>query len=130
MHSPSRNHPDIGGALLRKRGRLISVPTLTLPGSAQLERGVWALALLLWLAYAVLFMQLTSFPFQDYPNHLARAAILADLVFHGGQRFGDLFAAHFALAPYILHDALLTSLIALLGVVGGGAVFMSLVLLS
>lgn len=130
MHSPSRNHPDIGDALLRKRAPLISIPALTLPGSAQLERMLWGLALLLWLAYAAFFMQLTSFPFQDYPNHLARAAILADLIFHGGQRFGDLFSAHFALAPYILHDAVLTSLVALLGVVAGGAVFMALVLVS
>lgn len=119
MYSPPQN----------PRAPTIAVPTLTLR-DPQLERALWGVALLAWLIYAVYFVHLTSLPFQDYPNHLTRAAILADLVFHGGHRFGEAFTIQLALAPYILHDVILTCLVAALGTFGGAAVFMTLVLVS
>jgi len=100
------------------------------PAAARAGPLLWSATLLAWTTYAVYFAQLTSFPFQDYPNHITRAAILADLLFHGGQRFGGAFEVHFAISPYILHDAVLTLLIAAFGTVGGAAIFAVSVLLS
>jgi hypothetical protein len=130
MYSPSRNDSDTIAAPAAGRAPTIAIPRLTLANLAQLEKIFWGAAVCTWLVYLVYFVQLTSFPFQDYPNHLARATILADLIFHGGHRFGGAFATHFALAPYILHDALLTLLVAAFGTVIGGSVFMALVLVS
>jgi hypothetical protein len=130
MQSRTQNDSRFLGASSPERPSDIAVPTLTLGNPAQLQRLVWGVSLLVWLLYVTYFIQLTSFPFQDYPNHLARAAILADLLLHGGHRFGGEFGFHFAIAPYILHDALLTALVGLLGVAGGAAVFTTLVLVS
>jgi hypothetical protein len=94
------------------------------------ERLGWAVALLLYAAYVVYFARLSSFPFQDYPNHLARGVALADLLFHHGQRFGQVFEFHFMLVPYLLHDLLLAGCIELLGLTAGATVFSTLVLLS
>lgn len=94
------------------------------------ERTGWVIALALWLAYILYFASLWSFPFQDYPNHLARAAIMADLLFHGGHLFGQDFTLHLAIVPYLFHDLLLTGLVALLGVIPGGFVFSTFVLVS
>lgn len=43
-------------------------------------------------------------PLQDLPNHLARAVAIADLVFDGGAHFGNVYAFHWAFAPYVLAD--------------------------
>jgi len=43
-------------------------------------------------------------PLQDLPNHLARAAAIADLVFGSGARFGAWYEFHWAFAPYVLAD--------------------------
>jgi hypothetical protein len=125
------NQSDILGPPAPGRGsQRIAVPTFTLDRPAQLEGALWGVTLLGWLVYALYFAHLTSFPFQDYPNHFTRATVMADLLFHGGQRFGSSFELHFALAPYLLHDAILTCLVALFGTVGGATVFMTLVLVS
>jgi hypothetical protein len=129
MYSPPHNHPDIRAAPARKRAQIFAVPMLTLRNPLPLEKALWGIALLAWLVYAGYFAQLTSFPFQDYPNHFTRATILADLLFHGGERFGNSFELHFAPAPYIFHDLLLTCLVALFGTVAGAAAFMTLVLI-
>lgn len=130
MHSPPQNEPTFLHPTLRGTTSTPGARWLDLRAVSQLEQGLWIAALLLWTLYAAYFAQLSSFPFQDYPNHLARASILADLIFHGGQRFGAAYAFHFTIAPYALHDAVLTALVAALGVDGGGAVFMIMVLLS
>jgi hypothetical protein len=50
-------------------------------------------------AYTAIFAWLSAFSLQDYPNHLARAVAMSDLLFHVGERFGDLYQYHFAAVP-------------------------------
>jgi hypothetical protein len=90
----------------------------------------WPAATLLAAGYVVLIAGLTSFPFEDLPNHLARAKVLADLLFHHGAQWGGIFAFHWRLVPYLLHDIILTGLIATLGTGAGGAVFNELLVLA
>jgi hypothetical protein len=90
----------------------------------------WPAATLLTAGYLALIARLTSFPFEDFPDHLARAKVLADLIFHHGEKWGGTFAFHWQPVPYLLHDLILTSLVAALGTAAGGAVFNELVLLS
>lgn len=97
---------------------------------AGLDRWPWLAAAVLCAAYAAWLGQLGSFPLQDYPNHVARGTVLADLLFHGGARFGQIFDFHFALVPYLAHDLLLASLIELFGPSIGAGIFSALVLLS
>jgi hypothetical protein len=130
MYSRPRNDSHLLGEPLTRRAPMIAIPTPTLGNAAQLERVLWIVSLLAWLVYAAYFAQLTSFPFQDYPNHLARATILADLLFHGGHRFGAAYEFQLALAPYMLHDAILTGLVGVFGLVGGAAIFTTAVFIS
>jgi hypothetical protein len=130
MYSPSQNDPTSCGLPLHRSAPARTARWLGLRDDSQLDRALWIAALLLWAAYVAYFAQLSSFPFQDYPNHLARASILADLIFHGGHRFAAAYNFHFTIAPYVLHDTLLTGLVAAFGVVAGGAVFTTMVLLS
>lgn len=90
----------------------------------------WPAVTLLAGGYVVLLARLTSFPFEDMPNHLARAKVLADLLFHQGREWGAVFAFHWQLVPYLLHDLILTSLVAALGTAAGGAVFNEILLLA
>jgi hypothetical protein len=90
----------------------------------------WPAVALLGAGYVALIAQLTSFPFEDMPDHLARATVLGDLLFHHGAQWGQIFAFHFRPVPYLLYDLVLTSLIAALGTAAGGVLFNELVLLS
>jgi hypothetical protein len=90
----------------------------------------WAAAAFFCTAYAVYIAQLTSLPFQDYPNHLVRGAVIADLLFDHGTRFGRIFDFQLIPVPYILHDLLLAGCVELFGPVVGAGVFSTLVLLS
>jgi hypothetical protein len=90
----------------------------------------WVLVLTLTAAYLVCFVRLTSFPLEDYPNHVARGLVLSDLLFHHGARFGHEFSVAPMLVPYILPDLILATAIGLFGTVGGAGFFMVLVLLS
>lgn len=90
----------------------------------------WPAAGLLLIGYLALIARLTSFPFEDFPDHLARARVLEDLLFHHGARWGEVFAFHWQLVPYLLHDLLLTSLIAAFGTTAGGIVFLELTVLA
>jgi hypothetical protein len=90
----------------------------------------WPAVTLLVAGYLVLVARLTSFPFEDFPNHLARAKVLADLLFHHGAQWGGIFAFHWRLVPYLLHDLVLTGLVAALGTAAGGGLFNALVVLS
>jgi hypothetical protein len=90
----------------------------------------WPAAALLVASYLVLIGRLTSFPFEDFPDHVARAKVLTDLLFHHGAQWGGVFAFHLRLVPYLLHDIILTSLVAALGTTAGGVVFNALGVLS
>lgn len=90
----------------------------------------WTFALVIYAAYLLFFIRLTSFPLQDYPNHIARAVVMADLLFHHGTRFGHLFTVELLPVPYILGDVVLAGAVELFGTVGGAGVFTALVLLS
>ena len=111
-------------------------PTASVVGAAPgatLDQGVaghWLLAALIGIVYLVGFARLTGFPMQDYANHVARAAVMADLLFHHGQHFGQVFEVHLAAVPYVLPDLLLAGLVELFGAAVGAGLFTSLTLLS
>jgi hypothetical protein len=90
----------------------------------------WAALGLLTVAYVGFFVQLTSLPYQDFPNHLARAVVMADLIFHHGAQFGQLYDYHFMPVPYIIGDLLLTGAVELLGPTLAAALWNAIVLLS
>lgn len=76
-------------------------------------RGLFALAV---LAYLAVFVWFSPLPLQDYPNHLARAFVMSDLLFRHGAEFGQSFRFHLLLTPYLSGDLLLTPLVYLIGV--------------
>jgi hypothetical protein len=90
----------------------------------------WAVACAICAAYVLFFVRLTSVPLQDYPNHVARAVVMADLLFHHGVRFGHEFTVQLMLVPYILGDLILAACVELFGTAGGTGVFTTLMLLS
>ncbi len=90
----------------------------------------WIAAALLGAAYVVCIGRLTSFPMQDYANHVARADVMADLMFHHGSRFGQYFQLHLVPVPYVLPDLILASAVEVFGVPIGAGLFTGLVLLS
>lgn len=66
------------------------------------------------LGHLLLWAALDAMPFQDLPNHVARAVVIGDLVFDGGARFGQWFRFEWQAIPYVLGDALLVPLVRLL----------------
>jgi O-antigen/teichoic acid export membrane protein len=102
-----------------RRLRLPSVTAVLAVGGAALAAG-----------YVVLLLGLDGLPYQDVPNHVARAVITSDLLFDGGRRFGDRFTFQPMLAPYILHDLGLAALVRVLGPYLAGRAWMVLSLLS
>jgi hypothetical protein len=70
------------------------------------------------------------FPFQDFPNHLTRATVLADLLLHHGATFGPMFEFRFMPVPYILGDLMLAGLVEIFGPTTAGALWNTVVLLS
>jgi hypothetical protein len=90
----------------------------------------WLAAALICTAYIASLFSLTSFPFQDYPNHLARGAVMADLLFENGARFGHSYDVALSPVPYVLHDLVLAGCIELFGIKTGGALFAALVFMS
>jgi hypothetical protein len=80
--------------------------------------------------YALLLGSLDAVPYQDAPNHLARAVISADLLFHGGARFGAAYALRLEPGPYLLGDLALAALVEGLGPYAAGRVFAVLVAAS
>jgi hypothetical protein len=81
-------------------------------------------------AYVIVLARFTMFPYQDFPNHLTRAVVLADLLFHHGATFGQHFEFHFVPVPYILGDMLLAALVEMFGPTAAGVLWNTLVLLS
>ena len=90
----------------------------------------WPAVALLAAGYVILIARLTSFPFEDLPDHLARAKVLADLLYHHGAQWSGVFTFHWMFVPYLLHDLILASLIAALGTAAAGVVFNALAVLS
>jgi hypothetical protein len=95
-----------------------------------LEVSALAGAIILGALYVGWFATLRSYPFEDFPNHLARGVAMSDLLFNHGQQYGHVFTFSLVLVPYLLHDLLLATLIGSFGVAAGGSVFVSIVLLS
>lgn len=95
------------------------------------NRFAWLVGGLLIAAYIAVFAYFSSaLPLQDYPNHLARALVMADLMFHHGANFGALFQFHFLAVPYVLGDLVLATAVELFGVTVATGLWTSLVLLS
>jgi hypothetical protein len=90
----------------------------------------WLAALICAAAYIASIAPLTSFPLQDYANHVARAHIMADLLFHHGADFGRFFEVHLAPVPYVLPDLLLMGAVEVFGTSVGAGLFTALVILS
>jgi hypothetical protein len=88
---------------------------------------IFALAVLAYLAVIAWFSPL---PLQDFPNHLARALVLADLLFRHGAQFGDNFSFEFLLTSYLGGDLPLACLVQLLGVRGAALLWSVLTFLS
>jgi hypothetical protein len=105
-------------------------PTQSPPGALGLTRATWIVGIILLAAYSALLVVLSPVPVQDLPAHLARAVAMADLLFHGGARFGAVFQLHFLLIPYLLGDLMLTAAVGLLGPTGGSAVWTVFAFLS
>jgi hypothetical protein len=70
---------------------------------------------LIALAYAGLFLSLSSAPFTDAPNHLARAAIMKSLWFDAQSPFHETYSAKHAFMPYMLPDLGLMVVIQIFG---------------
>ncbi len=87
-------------------------------------------AVFVGVAYVVYFATLAPAPFQDLPNHMARAAIIADALFDGGARYGNTFGVHLLPVSYVLHDLVFAVLIHVFGAKAGTSIFVALVLLS
>lgn len=75
----------------------------------------WVLAATFALAYLWLIVQASSLPMQDMPNHLARAVVMADLIFHHGAHFGEQFQFQFMPIPYVLPDIAFATLVEIFG---------------
>jgi hypothetical protein len=90
-------------------------------------RGLFALVV---LAYIAVFVWFSPLQLQDYPNHLARAFVMADLLFRHGADFGQSYRFHFMLTPYVAGDLLLTLLVYVAGVKAVGVIWVILTFLS
>jgi hypothetical protein len=90
-------------------------------------RGILALAVLSYIAVLVWFSPLDV---QDYPNHLARALIMEDLIFQHGAEFGQIYQFHFLFTPYVLGDLLLATVVHLFGINAAAIIWMLLTFLS
>src|ERR1700736_1084001 len=98
--------------------------------SALTRTTAWTIAAFICAAYVLYFATLSSYPMQDFPNHLARAVVMADLLFDHGVHFGQTYTLGLMPIPYVLHDLLLATLVQLFGVQAGSGIFSALVLLS
>jgi hypothetical protein len=106
-------------------------PAAQIPHTTALLRTVgWSLVAVICAEYVFYFATLSTFPLQDFPNHLARGAVISDLLFDHGARYGRMYSLQLMPLPYVLHDLLLAAFIKLFGLQAGGALFVVLVLLS
>jgi hypothetical protein len=94
------------------------------------RKAEWTIVAMIGIAYVIVFVQLAPAVLQDYPDHLARAVIVGDLVFHQGVKFGTVFQFRFMAVPYILDDLLLAGAAEVLGVKNAAILWQVFVLLS
>jgi hypothetical protein len=90
-------------------------------------RNFLLLAVLLYVGVIAWFSPLVI---QDYPNHLARALIMDDLLFHHGAAFGSDYQYHFLFTPYVLGDLILAGLVAVVGLGAAAILWAILTFLS
>jgi hypothetical protein len=88
------------------------------------------LAALINVAYAAVFTQLAPLALQDLSAQLARAAVLADILFHHGQHFGQWFQFRLLGIPYLLGDVVLAGSISMLGAEATAALWSVVVFFS
>jgi hypothetical protein len=88
------------------------------------------LLILIAVAYTALFLSLTSDPFTDAPNHLARAAIMNSLWSDPHSPFHAAFSASHFFMPYMLPDLGLILLIRTLGFQMAGPLWSTLTMLA
>jgi hypothetical protein len=88
------------------------------------------LLILIAVAYTALFLSLTSDPFTDAPNHLARAAIMNSLWFAPHSPFHAMFSASPFFMPYMLPDLGLILVIRTLGFELAGPLWSTLTMLA
>jgi hypothetical protein len=93
-------------------------------------RITWGMVVVFGAAYAALFAWMSPLALQDFPNHLARVRVIADLLFEHGERFGSLFELHFHAIPYLLGDLILAAATQVLGVTGAAVFWSTLSFLS
>ena len=108
----------------------VSVPTRTTSISILTVRLSWTLVLIFNVAYVAVLVQLSPLALQDFPAQLARAHVLADLIYGRGAHFGGLFQYHFLFIPYALGDLALATLTAILGATTAAALWGVLAFLS
>lgn len=100
---PFATAPERNVAPERLRGRHVAILILKYACAGSL------------LSYLPVIAQSSPIGLGDISNHLARAYIMADLIFHHGVRFGAQFEYHFLAVPYIATDLLLTGAVEVLG---------------
>jgi hypothetical protein len=108
----------------------LSKPARVRLASALIRTTAWTIATIVCAAYVFYFATLSSYPLQDFPNHLARAVVMADLLFDHGVRFGQTYTLGLMPIPYVLHDLVLSTFVRLFGVQAGSGIFSALVMLS
>ena len=89
--------------------------------------GLFALVV---LAYIAVFLWFSPLLVQDFPNHLTRALVMADLLFRHGGEFGQSFRLHLLPVPYVSGDLVLTSLVQVVGVKAAAAIWVILAFVS
>ena len=82
------------------------------------------------LAYVGVIVWFSPLPLQDVPNHLARANVMADLLFQHGVEFGHNYSFHLQFTSYLGGDLPLAALVQLVGVRGGAIIWGVLSFLS
>jgi hypothetical protein len=91
----------------------------------------WIIAAILTAAYIAVVADFSAaLPLQDYPNHLARAVVMADLMFRNGADFAGIFQYHFLAVPYVLGDLVLAAMVNLFGATIAAGLWNALVMIS
>lgn len=93
-------------------------------------RALWSSTIIIASAYLLLWMRLRNLPFLDFPNHLARAVVMADALFDHGLHFAQAFTVKLSLSTYVLGDLTLASLVEAIGPSRAGPLWAALVFLS
>jgi hypothetical protein len=121
--TPPRRPDDFARGAFRAGGGSAARPTA--------RRLAWIIAAILTAAYiAVVANYSAALPLQDYPNHLARAVVMADLMFRNGADFAGIFQYHFLAVPYVLGDLVLAVMVNLFGATIAAGLWNALVIIA